>query len=639
MPVWNWVSLTLIPDETQAYVNDTKVHVLKKKLDGAITRAAQFWPIAAEAISKALSTEAGRQAAQKSLGDVFAVDDAAEMALLLAAGQAMEQLSVLLPAPVVVFHEQLVWEVREIYTQLTQTNPDAAAYVPVVTMNRLSKPWEALRLPLLVTRHTDETLISKTDMGLVGEILFARMEMLKESIQATRHPLFSAETLMEEVKTFADLSSNITKEIELKRQGEWGKRLLSERVEDRQGDGKFHGPRAARSHRCAAHAQRPPARISASPSAQKKAKWRCAMRGWCRAAAISPPPHRSPPSSAPRCDDLGALLKRYNEDLVKALKSDPHNEIATAQFALCTELTAMLFSEEEAELLRRRGRRAAPIALRPERRRQSQAFQILPECRHERRRHLAEITFILALTLNWRRRFLRTSPEGANMETFPMFRTPIIAAMTVALLGGTALAQPASSPPANLSNSARSAPDYDDENGPPPGYQGGPPPGYQNGPPPGYQQGPSSRRRSRRRLTATCSAAAMPRRAPAISPRIRLRSHEQANGTIGGTLGGAALGAVLGAAAGNAGLGAAAGAGAGLIAGTAVGADNARHAAADVKRLMPMPTMPACMKIRPAGRRYGPAAASGLWLSLSAAAAIITATAPIPIIRTIMARA
>src|SRR5579872_1459132 len=102
-----------------------------------------------------------------------------------------------------------------------------------------------------------------------------------------------------------------------------------------------------------------------------------------------------------------------------------------------------------------------------------------------------EITFILALTLNPRRRLLRTSREGAKMETLPMFRTQIIAALTVALLGGTALAQPANAPPANLPNSARSAPDYDDENGPPPpGYQ----PGYQNGreqgPPPGYQNGP-----------------------------------------------------------------------------------------------------------------------------------------------------
>ena len=68
---------------------------------------------------------------------------------------------------------------REVYDQLVNRHPDAAPYVAVITMNRLSRPWEALRLPLLVTRHADETLISKTDMGLVGEILFARMEALK----------------------------------------------------------------------------------------------------------------------------------------------------------------------------------------------------------------------------------------------------------------------------------------------------------------------------------------------------------------------------------------------------------------------------------------------------------------------------
>ena len=51
-----------------------------------------------------------------------------------------------------------------------------------------------------------------------------------------------------------------------------------------------------------------------------------------------------------------------------------------------------------------------------------------------------------------------------------MLRTPIIAALTVALLGGTALAAPAASaPPATLSDSARNAPDFDDEDaGPPP---------------------------------------------------------------------------------------------------------------------------------------------------------------------------
>src|SRR5579875_3176465 len=134
-----------------------------------------------------------------------------------------------------------------------------------------------------------------------------------------------------------------------------------------------------------------------------------------------------------------------------------------------------------------------------------------------------------------------------------MFRTPLIAGLTVALLGGTALAQPANSPPANLSNSARTAPDYDDQNGPPPGYQSGPQQGQ-----PSAQQAQADRDMFCRRDAAARTGYTTPDQAA---------SREQTNGTVGGTLGGAALGAVLGAAAGNPGLGAAAGAGAGLIAG------------------------------------------------------------------------
>ena len=57
----------------------------------ALACAAQFWPVAATALNDALATEAGRQAAQKVLGDALAVADAREMALLLSAGDAVEK--------------------------------------------------------------------------------------------------------------------------------------------------------------------------------------------------------------------------------------------------------------------------------------------------------------------------------------------------------------------------------------------------------------------------------------------------------------------------------------------------------------------------------------------------------------------
>jgi len=61
-------------------------------------------------------------------------------------------------------------------------------------------------------------------------------------------------------------------------------------------------------------------------------------------------------------DELGTLLKRFNEDVLKALKANPQDAVANAQFQFCAELTAVLFSEEEAELFRRRGRAALSAA-------------------------------------------------------------------------------------------------------------------------------------------------------------------------------------------------------------------------------------------------------------------------------------
>ncbi|HET7083646.1 MAG TPA: hypothetical protein VFI23_02680 [Rhizomicrobium sp.] len=361
VPAWNWLSQTLLPAETRAYCAECKALVLAHKPDDALKRAMKFWPVAAEAMTKALATEAGRQTAQKILGDAFAVEDISDMAQLLSAGETMEELIALLPAPVASFNEQLVWQVREVYDRIVESKPDVAPYVAVVVMNRLNRPWEALRLPLLVTRHTDETLISKTDMGLVGEILFARMEALKSSIQVTRHPLFDAERLMEEVKTFSDISSHIAKEIELKREGEWGKRLLAERVQIGKVMESFM-ERAPREVTAALPTSKGMGGdFSKHPGPEKHemalryARLVAGSRHFAAAASFAA-------KQKTTYDELCTALKRYNEDVVKALKADPQSTVANAQFQLCAELTAILFSDQEAELLRRRGKAALSAA-------------------------------------------------------------------------------------------------------------------------------------------------------------------------------------------------------------------------------------------------------------------------------------
>jgi len=155
----------------------------------------------------------------------------------------------------------------------------------------------------------------------------------------------------------------------------------------------------------------------------------------------------------------------------------------------------------------------------------------------------------------------------------PIFSAPIMAALTLALTSAAALAQAdaPSAPPAQLSN-PNNGPDSRDY-GPNDGRNAGPPPGA-------AQSAQTAQDRRSRDLFCRRDAAA---RTGYVTPG-QAANHEQTNGTIFGTLGGAALGAAIGAAAGNAGTGAAIGAGAGLVGGTAVGADNARAAAADVER-------------------------------------------------------
>jgi hypothetical protein len=185
---------------------------------------------------------------------------------------------------------------------------------------------------------------------------------LKTSIQATRHPLFDVETLMEEVKSFADLSSHIVMEIELKRDGEWGKRLLAERVQIGKVMESFMD-RAPREFNAAlpmskgkgADFSRHPG-VEKHEMAKRYARLVAGSRNFAAAASFAA-------KQKAMYDDLCTTLQRYNEDLVRALKADPaHAEVIHAQFELCAELTAILFSEDEAAMLRRRGKAAQSAA-------------------------------------------------------------------------------------------------------------------------------------------------------------------------------------------------------------------------------------------------------------------------------------
>jgi hypothetical protein len=367
VPVWNWLGQTLIPEETRSYRENIKSLVLAYKLEEALECASKFWPLAGAALRTAVAQDP--KVARAALGGDLVVGDAEDMSLLLSAGPAMVEVRQLLPKPAPALTDELLWSLRRIYDRVTGSVVDAAPYVPVVAMGRLAKPWEALKLALLVTHQTQDTLISSTDMGLVGDILFNRMEECRTTIHAARHPNFDAAALLENLAGFTEISSAIVKEVEILRRGKWGQRLLKDRAAvGAVMDGFME--RAPKEIAAALPSQKTgftgSSRVSdfsrpADPDRVERALRYAKLLDGCRRLAV---PGSFGAKFQDAMDEAGQTLRGYNEDVVKELHTaaGPRRAIVECQFQLTTELTALLFSGEEAEFLRRRGKAAVSSA-------------------------------------------------------------------------------------------------------------------------------------------------------------------------------------------------------------------------------------------------------------------------------------
>lgn len=364
MPVWAWISSTLLAEKSQTYSGDVRQAVENQDIQSAYTFALEFWLTASTAIRDALADEKSRASARVTLGDL-ALADAEEMARMMGVGRQVLEVQQKLPRGTAALTEELIWSLREIYDSLLQTNPDAAPYITVITMSRLAKPWEALRLPLMITRKTQDTLISSTDMGLAGELLFHDLEDYAFQIRAIRQPHFDVDVLLRTLLRFTELSSAVVKEIEIRRDGRWGQNLLKDRslvgeamdammekapreilsALPMQKSGSYgSGPRVPNTEHMPDYADK----------AERAVRYARLVAG-CRhlaGRASFGATHKD------ASDEIERELRVYNDDIVKLMRNPDEERRTKAEpyFNTAVELTGILFSNEEADFLRRRAR-------------------------------------------------------------------------------------------------------------------------------------------------------------------------------------------------------------------------------------------------------------------------------------------
>jgi hypothetical protein len=360
-PVWSWLARQLGDGGAKA-LDAISLKLLSAGPDFAREEARAFHAMAAEAILAAVPDPAEPGALSRSLGDEIAAD-AYDMARMMQIGEEVRELQLALRRPIFSLDEDDIRAIRIVWEQVLAAKPDCAPYLAFFVMGRLQKPWEIMRLAGALSRKMDDILISRTDAGQVGELLLCDLEDCVETLRAIRPDAASAARVLGPLERFSHISTGIVRELGIKRDGAWGRRLMTAR-----------SGIAGEAERLLARAVRD---ITATLPMTRRTSFSL------RARRMPDMTKRLDPVKAAHAIELASIvagarpfaaagafagfladveeqlvsqLRRYTEEMVDELHAAPEElrPEAAAFVRHATELTGILMSEDDASIVRRR---------------------------------------------------------------------------------------------------------------------------------------------------------------------------------------------------------------------------------------------------------------------------------------------
>jgi hypothetical protein len=361
-PVWHWLANELIPERHKALTEEIGQAILASRDGEVAAKLEELWQTSAEALNAALANDMKLHEAARRLGSLVIAEDAAEIALLISGGSDLLRVQEKLPPRMATLGDAEIKLLRDAHDRLENTKPDLAPYVAVIAMARLDRPWEALHLAAVIAGKPTDTLISNTDLGIVGELLFSDLDTYIDRIVPARPASFDPNQLLEALGAFAELSSGMVKELAIRRNGKWGQRLTKARAQVSE-TMEVIIERAPRE----IHAALPVARVGGfakgpqpldltrPPDPEKLAR---AMRyahvlGHAKPFAVAAAFNAK---LGEVTDELATTLRGHAEDLLREMRAAQPGMHADEHFSALMGLCSPILGESETAILRRRAR-------------------------------------------------------------------------------------------------------------------------------------------------------------------------------------------------------------------------------------------------------------------------------------------
>ena len=228
LPMWQWLIRDGAPDQAHEFeaaldrARDTEKSPALEAAVGAFQRAA------ADAIAKLVAD--GDRRALARVGGPDVLEDLLPIGAILQAREAMDTLNGRLPTHFRLFAESQVVSVGLSLNVPSLQTPQLLPFAMSLVMQRLSAPWQIIRLAIKMAASDDEIRVAATPYGIAVTIALHDLSYLAAVLRTDiRRGQF--DNVSELLKTLHDGVRGLRTELDLRNDSTWGKQLTSIRAE------------------------------------------------------------------------------------------------------------------------------------------------------------------------------------------------------------------------------------------------------------------------------------------------------------------------------------------------------------------------------------------------------------------------
>ncbi len=231
-PIWRWLTTTesarLAP-----ICERLSQHVLLGDAAGALDAQKELDAIAGEAIRAAVKkVEQGGKAGKDllhALGGQRAFEDMRELGRVLQISDEIRGLKLALPS-VIDREEPAQFDlIRAAFERSVERSMAGAPYLVLSLSSRAVHPWDLFGIAAKLVRAENDQQLKASELSMVGEWLVQGLETEAGALKALKPADFEPSRAEDNLRRFALLQAGMTREVGMRKDGGWGKRLLKTR--------------------------------------------------------------------------------------------------------------------------------------------------------------------------------------------------------------------------------------------------------------------------------------------------------------------------------------------------------------------------------------------------------------------------